>query len=92
MRGRDAPNEVRFDRKPRHTAFGYGMHTCIGRHLARRELKITLGEVPWLGGESSSIADIAMYPWTALLTSTASTVRIIPTWSPGVSGLMLDQR
>jgi GST-like protein len=26
-----------------------------------------LGVAPWLGGESYSIADIAMYPWTALL-------------------------
>lgn len=41
----DAPNEVRFDRKPRHTAFGYGVHTCIGMHLARRELRIALEEM-----------------------------------------------
>jgi len=41
----DAPNEVRLDRKPRHTAFGYGVHTCIGMHLARRELKIALEEM-----------------------------------------------
>jgi len=41
----DRPNEVLFDRKPRHTAFGYGVHTCIGMHLARRELRIALEEM-----------------------------------------------
>lgn len=41
----DRPNEVLLDRKPRHTAFGYGIHTCIGMHLARRELRIALEEM-----------------------------------------------
>jgi cytochrome P450 len=37
--------EVRFDREPnRHIAFGGGVHRCLGSHLARRELRITLRE------------------------------------------------
>jgi len=40
----DAPSEVRLDRKPRHVAFGYGPHLCLGMHLARRELRIALEE------------------------------------------------
>lgn len=39
----DDPFEVRFDRpKNPHIAFGAGVHRCLGSHLARRELKITL--------------------------------------------------
>ena len=66
------PGEVILDRKPRHVAFGFGPHMCIGMHLAKRELRIAIeeflaaipefriteGEVveSWLGGMVTPIA------------------------------------
>ncbi len=39
------PFDVRFDRDSnRHIAFGGGVHRCLGSHLARRELRVTLTE------------------------------------------------
>jgi cytochrome P450 len=39
------PSDVRFDRNPNpHIAFGGGVHRCLGSHLARRELRVTLRE------------------------------------------------
>ena len=41
----DDPFEVRFDRQDNaHIAFGGGVHRCLGSHLARRELRVTLRE------------------------------------------------
>lgn len=40
----DSPAEVRLDRNPRHVGFGFGPHTCIGMHLARRELRVAMEE------------------------------------------------
>jgi cytochrome P450 len=36
------PHAIDIDRQPRVLAFGTGHHTCIGMHLARREIKIVL--------------------------------------------------
>jgi cytochrome P450 len=39
------PLEVQFDRQAnRHFAFGAGVDRCLGSHLARRELRVTLRE------------------------------------------------
>lgn len=38
------PNELDIDRKPRHINFATGAHTCLGLHLAKRELRIVLEE------------------------------------------------
>jgi cytochrome P450 len=39
----DEPNVFRVDRSPnRHMAFGHGPHTCLGGHLARMEIGVTL--------------------------------------------------
>jgi cytochrome P450 len=39
----DAPGEIRLDRRPNpHLAFGSGVHTCIGIHLARLEARCFL--------------------------------------------------
>lgn len=38
------PEVVDFDRKPRHVSFGFGVHTCIGMHLAKREMRVAIEE------------------------------------------------
>jgi cytochrome P450 len=40
----DRPEEVVLDRRPRHVTFGFGIHLCLGMHLARRELRIAMEE------------------------------------------------
>ena len=43
----DAPDEVRLDRQPnRHSAFGLGIHRCVGSNLARMEMRVAIEE--WL--------------------------------------------
>ena len=49
LAGRDSaefanPGQIDFSRRPRHVGFGFGIHTCVGMHLARRELRIALEE------------------------------------------------
>jgi cytochrome P450 len=40
------PDEFVLDREPnRHLSFGFGIHRCIGAHLARQEFVVLLGEV-----------------------------------------------
>ncbi len=42
----ECPNEVRLDRANNvHTAFGLGIHRCIGSNLARREVNVALQEM-----------------------------------------------
>jgi hypothetical protein len=43
----DNPNQVQLDRSPnRHLAFGQGgAHVCLGMHLAKLEVRITLEEL-----------------------------------------------
>jgi cytochrome P450 len=41
----DSPNEVRFDRIAQNLTFGSGVHNCLGRHLARREVQVALEEI-----------------------------------------------
>jgi len=38
------PHVVDIDRKPRHINFGTGAHTCLGLHLAKREIRIVIEE------------------------------------------------
>ncbi len=40
----DAPNEMNLNAKPTHLGFGGGIHRCLGSHLARRELRLTVEE------------------------------------------------
>ena len=38
----DRPGEIDIERKPRHINFGTGAHTCVGLHLAKREMRIVV--------------------------------------------------
>lgn len=41
----DRADEVVLDRNPnRHVTFGWGIHRCVGAHLARQEMKVALEE------------------------------------------------
>lgn len=41
----ERPNDIILDRNPTHITFAYGIHRCLGSHLARRELQIGLEEL-----------------------------------------------
>lgn len=40
------PQEIRFDRKAPHVSLGFGIHKCLGMHLARMEMQSALEQ--WL--------------------------------------------
>jgi cytochrome P450 len=39
------PEEIRFDRNAQSVTLGFGPHMCLGRHLARREIRVALTEL-----------------------------------------------
>jgi cytochrome P450 len=41
----DNPNQIILDRNPTAVTFAYGVHRCLGSHLARRELRISIQKV-----------------------------------------------
>lgn len=41
----ESPDEIRFDRGGQNLTFGSGVHNCLGRHLARREVQFALEEI-----------------------------------------------
>lgn len=40
----ESPDEIRFNRRPRHISLGDGIHRCLGMHLARLELQTAFEE------------------------------------------------
>lgn len=38
------PHVIDIDRKPRHINFGTGIHSCLGVHLAKREMRLVIEE------------------------------------------------
>jgi len=61
----DGADEVRIDRKVnRHSAFGLGIHRCIGSNLARMEMAVALDA--WLDrfGTDFSLADPEAVTWS----------------------------
>lgn len=39
------PSEIDLDRRPNHLTFGWGIHRCLGNHLARREINVAIEEM-----------------------------------------------
>lgn len=70
----DDPDEIVLDRQPnRHVTFGYGVHRCVGHHVAKLELDIALrhlldvlpqlqiasqDEVQWSFGENRGVRSL----------------------------------
>lgn len=42
FRAFEDPHKIDIDRRARHLSFGTGQHSCIGIHLAKRELRVFL--------------------------------------------------
>ena len=72
------PNVVDLDRRPRHVAFGYGPHACLGLHLARREMRIALQEFLLAIPEFHLAADA---PIQTLLHSTIQPMSVPIEWA-----------
>jgi cytochrome P450 len=78
------PERVILDRQPRHVTFGYGVHLCIGMHLARREMRIAMEEF------LAAIDDFAIEPGAVIESYLAAIIQPIAlplVWSPGPAGL-----
>ena len=60
-----AANEVHLDRADnRHSAFGLGIHRCLGSNLARMELRVALEE--WIARYPEfELADAAAVTWSS---------------------------
>ncbi len=41
----DEPDQLRLDRNPKHVAFGFGHHVCLGANLARIHARLVLGHL-----------------------------------------------
>lgn len=73
------PDTVRFDRRPSHVTFGFGPHTCLGVHLARREMNIALREFLQI------VPEFQLQPGALIRTLLHSTIQpeIVPiVWEP----------
>jgi unspecific monooxygenase len=58
------PDDLHLDRAPnRHLAFGAGIHRCVGRHLARLELRVALDDLV-TSIARCEIADPARVAWS----------------------------
>ncbi|WP_368680159.1 cytochrome P450 [Rhodococcus opacus] len=69
----EAPHEFRIDRTPNeHLTFGWGIHFCLGAHLARAEIRTFFGEVLRRGirfevmGEPTRVQHNIFRGWTQL--------------------------
>jgi cytochrome P450 len=76
------PDEVVLDRFPnRHTAFGLGLHRCVGSNLARSEFKVMLDVVlDRLADYQIDVEAVAPYPSIGVVNGY---IRVPATFTPG---------